>query len=106
MHAVLVTFHSTISPQDAEAALIDHLQAMSHATGLICATWMYAGARIGSYQVFSDRLAAERYLGGEFFQHVRRNTAFSDFEIRHFAIVDALSTVASVSQDEGLVGEP
>jgi hypothetical protein len=74
----------------------DEPETMANVPGLLYLTWIHAGARLGSYQVFTDRSAAEHYLGGKFFRRVRANAAFSDFEIRHFEVV---GQVASFSGD-------
>lgn len=87
MHAVLVTFHAPLVWADLEQAVPDKLWTMPGVPGLLYMTWIHAGARLGSYQVFTDRHAAEHYLGGKLFRQVRTNPAFSDFEIRHFKVV-------------------
>lgn len=101
MHAVLVTIHSTVSPADMERTFVDHARAMDAIVGLVCTTWILAGARCGTYQVFSDRWAAEHYLGSDLFQETKRNAAFSDFEIRLFEVVDSLSLITVTPQARG-----
>lgn len=98
MHAVLVTFQSTLSLEDVESAFTDHARSLETMPELVCATWISAGARLGSYQVFADRWAAEQYLGGNLFSQVKTNPAFTDFEIRHFEVVDSLSHFAETTR--------
>lgn len=97
MHAVLVTFRSALSLEHAKPAFIDHNRGLDATPGLVCATWVYAGERIGSYHVFADRSAAEQYLADRFFKQVKTNPAFADFEIRHFEVIDSLSQFAGTA---------
>lgn len=97
MHAVLVTFQSALSLEHAEPAFFDYAQALDATTGLVLVTWMYAGTRIGSYHAFTDRAAAEQYLADRLFKQVKTNPAFTDFEIRHFEVIDSLSLFAGTT---------
>lgn len=98
MHAVLVTFHSTVSLADVGPAFIDHARALGAVPGMAYATWIHAGARIGTFNVFSDRHIAEQYLGSDLFRQTKSNAAFSDFEIRHFDVMDSLSELSGTTR--------
>jgi hypothetical protein len=93
MHAVLVTFTSAAGLDQLAGPFTDYAQAMRAVPGLISKTWLNDGATVGGFHIFSDRASAERYLNGEMFGGVRSNPAFSEFEIRHFDVIEGLSEI-------------
>jgi Putative mono-oxygenase ydhR len=97
MHAVLITFRSSAGPDDLAAPLIDHARALTRIPGLLATTWITEGATLGGFHVFASREAAERYLASARLASFTANPAFSDFHIRHFAVIEEVTRVTQAA---------
>jgi hypothetical protein len=97
MHAVLITFTSSAGLAELEAPFTEYAKALRDVPGLVSKTWINDGTTVGGFHVFSSGADAERYLSSQMVADLTANPAFSDFEIRHFEILDTLSEITGVS---------
>ena len=65
----------------------------SGVAGLVAKTWIREGTTLGGFHIFTDRSRAEGYLKSEMVAGLTANPDFSDFQIRHFDILDELSAI-------------
>ena len=93
MHSMLVTFKTAASPEELAGPASEIAKAMLGVKGLISKTWIGDGDIIGAFYLFSDRAAAESYLDGEIIAGLKQNPAFSEFNTRHFDVMDELSAL-------------
>jgi len=98
MHAVLITFTSSASLDDLKGPFTDYANALRGMPGLAAKTWIREGSTFGGFHIFTNRQAAENYLDSEMAAGLRSNPAFSDFEIRHFDVLDELSAITGSPQ--------
>jgi hypothetical protein len=98
MHAVLITFTSSASLDDLKGPFTDYANALRGMSGLVAKTWIREGSTVGGFHIFTNRQAAESYLDSEMAAGLRSNPAFSDFEIRHFDVLDELSAITGSPQ--------
>ena len=91
MHSILVTFKSAAKPQDLAGPAAEISKAIRGVKGLISKAWLAEGDTLGGFYVFSDRAAAEAYYEGEIIAGIKENPAFSDFNVRHFGMMDEFS---------------
>ena len=98
MHAVLITFTSSASLDDLKAPFTDYANALREMQGLILKTWIRDGSTLGGFHVFASRQDAEAYLNSELAAGLTSNPAFSDFQIRHFAVLEELSAMTGSPQ--------
>ena len=98
MHAVLITFTSSASLDDLKAPFTDYANALREMQGLILKTWIRDGSTLGGFHVFASRQDAEAYLNSELAAGLTSNPAFSDFQFRHFAVLEELSAMTGSPQ--------
>ncbi|MFV2001248.1 MAG: YdhR family protein [Acidimicrobiia bacterium] len=98
MHAVLVTFQSTLSTDELAVPFREYAEALRSIPGLISKTWVKDGDRIGGFHVFESRAEAETYLSGEMVSELTSNPAFTNFSIEHFSVLDDLSQITGTPQ--------
>jgi len=98
MHAVLITFTSSASLDDLKEPFTDYADALRSMPGLVAKTWIREGSTVGGFHIFTSRRAADNYLDSEMAAGLRSNPAFSDFEIRHFDVLDELSAITGSPQ--------
>jgi hypothetical protein len=91
MHALLVTFDSAASPVDLEQPFTEFAHALKERDGFIMKTWLSRDSMLGGFYVFSDQESAERYLEEMLIPAIGANEAFTNLQIQHFGILDALS---------------
>lgn len=91
MHAVLITFQSSVNLDDLVGPFTQYATALQRIEGLVVKTWIQDGATLGGFHIFTDRRAADDYLASEMVAGLTANDAFSGFEIRHFAVLEELS---------------
>ena len=91
MHAMLVTFASTGTPDEFAALVRAQAPAIDGVPGLLAVFWLRAGTTLGGFHVFADRQAAERYLDGGMVAGLSAHPAFSRFAIRHFGVLEQAS---------------
>jgi hypothetical protein len=93
MHAAMVTFTSAASLDDLAEPFTAFARALLEVPGVIAKTWIADGTTVGGFYLFSDRESAEGYFQSELWRGAAENPAFSDFEIRHFEVLDDLSAI-------------
>ena len=104
MHAVLITFKSSASLDDLKAPFSDYANALRGVTGLVAKTWIRDGSTLGGFHIFTSRQDAENYLSSRMVAGLTANQAFSDFQIRHFDVLDELSAMTGSPQAHGPAG--
>jgi hypothetical protein len=102
MHAVLITFESTAELDDLKGPFTDYANALHGIGGLACKTWIRDGSTLGGFHIFANREAADAYLSSDLAAGLIANGAFSEFEIRHFDVLDEFSALTG-SREKMLV---
>jgi hypothetical protein len=98
MHAVYITFTSSATLGDLKGPFTEYANALKDRDGLVAKTWIHDGTTLGGFHIFTDRSKAEAYLNSEMAAGLTSNPAFSNFEIRHFDILDELSAITRSPQ--------
>ncbi len=98
MHAVLITFTSSASVDDLKGPFTDYANALRGVSGLVAKTWIQDGSTLGGFHIFASRQAAENYLNSQMVADLTSNPAFSNFQIRHFDVLDELSAITGSPQ--------
>jgi hypothetical protein len=98
MHAMLITFTSSASLDDLKAPFTDYANALRAIQGLIAKTWIRDGSTLGGFHVFATQRDADNYLNSEMVVGLTSNPAFSDFQIRHFDVLEELSAITGSPQ--------
>lgn len=98
MHAVLLTFTSSATLDELKEPFTDYANALRGVAGLVAKTWIQDGSTLGGFHIFTSRQAAENYLNSEMAAGLRSNPAFSNFEVRHFDVLDELSAITGSPQ--------
>lgn len=98
MHAVLITFSSSASFDDLKRPFTDFANALGAVAGLVAKTWIRDGSTLGGFYIFTSREAAEGYLNSQMVADLTSNPAFSDFQIRHFDVLEELSAITHSPQ--------
>lgn len=93
MHAMLITFESTADLDDLKGPFTDYANALHGMMGLVCKTWIGDGSTLGGFHIFTSREAADSYLGSDLAAGLISNEAFSEFQIRHFEVLDEFSAM-------------
>jgi hypothetical protein len=93
MHAVLITFESAAEMDDLKGPFTDYANALHGIGGLVCKTWIRDESTLGGFHIFTSREAADAYLGGDLAAGLIANEAFSEFQIRHFDVLDEFSAI-------------
>ncbi len=91
MHAVLITYHSAVPLDDLIGPFTDHAAALRGVPGLVAKIWLRDGVTLGGFYLFGSRQEADAYLDSVQAAGLTANPAFSQFQIRHFAVLDELS---------------
>ena len=98
MHAVLITFTSSAGLSELQGPFTDYAHALRSMTGLVAKTWIRDGSTLGGFHIFTSREAADNYLSSDLAAGLTSNPAFSDFQIRHFDILEELSAITHSPQ--------
>jgi len=93
MHAVLVTFQSSVPIEALAEPFAAYADEMTRVSGLICKTWIKDGDTLGGFHVFANRSDADRYLESDLVAGLTSNDAFDDFNIDRYDVIDELSIV-------------
>jgi hypothetical protein len=56
-------------------------------------TWLNEGERWGGFYIFNDSDATQAYLDGPIIADTKAVPAFSDWEVRHFTVIDKFSKI-------------
>ncbi len=98
MHGVLITFTSSAGLDDLKSPFTDYANGLKSVSGLVAKTWIRDGSTFGGFHIFTSREEAEAYLRGEMVAGLTSNPAFSDFQIRHFDVLDEFSAITGSPQ--------
>jgi len=98
MHAVLITFSSSAGLDSLQEPFTEYAKALKGVDGLVAKTWIRDQTMLGGFHIFTDRSRAEGYLNSKMVADLTTNPAFSDFQIRHFDILDELSAITGSPQ--------
>jgi hypothetical protein len=98
MHSVLITFSSSASLDDLKGPFTDYANALRGVNGLVAKTWIRDGSTLGGFYIFASRQASENYLSSQMVADLTSNPAFSDFQIRHFDVLEELSAITGSPQ--------
>jgi hypothetical protein len=93
MHGMLITFTSTADIADLKEPFRDYANGLRSIDGLVYKTWLRDGSTLGGFHVFTSRAAAESYLASDMVAGLTGNPAFSNFEIRHWDVLEELSVI-------------
>lgn len=91
MHAVLITFTSSVPAADLQEPFERYAEALVGVDGLVMKTWIADDAKLGGFHIFRDEVSADRYLSGALCATVIGNPAFTEFAVTHFDVIDDLS---------------
>lgn len=91
MHAVHITFQSTLDRDDLAAPFADYARALQAVDGLILKTWIADGTTFGGFYVFENRAVADAYLTSALVAGLTANPAFSEFTVQHYTVLEELS---------------
>lgn len=91
MHAVLITFTSSVSIDQLEQPFKDYADALCAVRGLITKTWIKDGETLGGFHVFTSRATADAYLGSDMVAQLTSNPAFESFRVDHYEVLEELS---------------
>jgi hypothetical protein len=98
MHAVLITFSSSASLDSLRGPFTEYAKALKGVAGLVAKTWIRDETTLGGFHIFTDRSQAESYLKSKMVADLTANPLFSDFQIRHFDVLDELSAITGSPQ--------
>lgn len=98
MHAVLITFTSSVGTDVLMAPFAEYAEALNRVEGFVFKTWLREGTTIGGFHLFTDRETAEAFLNGALAASVVANPAFSDFRVEQFGTLEQLSRVTGTPQ--------
>jgi hypothetical protein len=101
MHAVLITFRSTVDLDSLVDPFTDYAHALATVPGLVAKTWLREGATLGGFHLFTGRAAAESYLNGTMVAGMTANPAFGEFRIQHYGVLEELSRITGTPQLAG-----
>jgi hypothetical protein len=90
---VLVTFTSSAGLDSLQQPFPQYAETLKGVAGLVAKTWIHSGTTLGGFHIFTDRSRVEGYLNSEMVAGLTSNPAFSDFQIRHFDVLDELSAI-------------
>ncbi len=98
MHAVLITFESSVDLDDLKGPFTDYANGLLGVPGLVAKTWIRDDSTLGGFHIFTSAEDAESYLNSELVAGLTGNEAFSDFQIHHFEVLDELSAITGSPQ--------
>lgn len=95
MHAVIITFRSTIPLDQLAEPFADFARALTGIDGFVSKTWLNEGETLGGSYVFETEAAARAYLDSPMVAELTATEGFSDFEVRTFSVVDELTSLTT-----------
>jgi Putative mono-oxygenase ydhR len=93
MHAVLITFTSSVTLDQLATPFAEYAEALRSVPGLVMKTWIADGSTLSGFHIFIDASTADTYLNGELCRSILNNPTFTSFDVRHFETIDSLSAV-------------
>ena len=93
MHAIFVTFHSTVPAAELEEGYRQFAEALREgaAPGFVAKTWLSNAPRMGGFYLFQNRQTADGYLAGMLSPALEGDPRVSDIRIEHFDVNDEFS---------------
>ncbi|MEE9417256.1 MAG: YdhR family protein [Acidimicrobiales bacterium] len=104
MHGLLITFTSAAQLDQLETPFTEYATALQAVSGLQSKAWIADGSTVGGFHVFDDRAAADAYLESELAAGLVGTDGFSNFQIRHFDILEGLSAITGVKARAAMSG--
>jgi len=98
MHGVLITFTCAASRDDVAEPFRDYAEALRSQPGLVSKAWIATDDGYGGFHVFTDRAAADAYLGSDLAAGLMATDGFDDFQVTHYDVLDELSAMTGVPQ--------
>ena len=95
MHAVIITFNTSVSPESLEEPFRSFADALLSVDGYVSTVWLNDGETFGGSYVFESEEAANAYLESDLVAGLTANDAFDDVEVRTFAVIDDLTAVTA-----------
>jgi hypothetical protein len=110
MHAVFMTFEFSGEHSDVSGTFASFADTLTDERELVTRTWLNDGSTIGAFYVFRTTEAAEQFVRGERLRALAMHPDVSDFYIRHFATLGAVSaalphTPVLLRGSDGISGE-
>ena len=102
MHAVRITYRSSVVAEDLADLLARHVEALQAVPGLVMATWLRDGETLGGFHLFAARETAEEYLASGPAARFAAHPALAARAVRHFAVLDAPSRATGTPQPVGM----
>ena len=91
MHAIVVTFTSSVDPDQLQAPMAEYADQLAGVPGPIAKTWLRDGDTLGGSYLFGDRASADAYLAGPLIAGLKSAPAFGDFDVRRYDVIDELT---------------
>jgi hypothetical protein len=95
MHAVLITFTTDVDRAELAEPFDEYARALLDVRGFVAKTWLADGDVLGGFHLFESASAADDYLRGPLLASVAASSAFGNFAIRHFDVLDRLSGITN-----------
>jgi Putative mono-oxygenase ydhR len=96
MHALLITFSSTVPPEAIADDMTAYADALGGSNGLVSKAWLHDGDTLGGFYVFRDAEAASAYLASDLVAGMQTVPVFSGFQVRRFDLLDDLGAKTGV----------
>lgn len=93
MHALLITFRSTISLNDLEETFENYARELNKQPGLISKTWILDGDTFGGFHLFANQQQSEGYLASDLAAGLMATQGFTDFAARSYSVLDDLTAM-------------
>ena len=91
MYGLMITAKTQLSRKEFESLATAKAEEFRSTPGLVAKTYIWQGETMGGFHVFTTREAAQGYLDSAGFRDVRENPKFSDWDIRHYDVLDEAS---------------
>lgn len=100
MHAVMITFESTVPADDLAGPFRQYAVALQDIAGLQTKAWIQDGTTFGGFHVFTDRSSADAYLSSELAAGLMATEGFDNFQVRHFGVIEELDALTGIVNRE------
>ena len=95
MHAVIITFKTSVSPESVEEPFRSFAEALLSVDGFVSRVWLSDEKTFGGSYVFESEVAANAYMESDLVAGMTANDAFHDIEVRTLAVIDDLTAVTA-----------
>ena len=96
MHALVVTFRSTVDPDALAEPFADFARALAEVPGFRTKAWLAHGDTLGGFYLFDDEAAVQGYLASDMVAGLQATEGFDDFDVRTFHVLADLSAMTGV----------